>query len=87
MLLAMVSAPPKRWPSLGYFGGQGISFISLSPIGHGAVEVKGLSGLLNVNTQLLPSIGLGKDVLGQALGNEAAILLLGNLKNQLAHNI
>ena len=50
-----------------------------------SVSAEGSNGLAHVGPERLPCISLREDGLGEALGHESAVPLLGDLEDQFAH--
>jgi len=44
------------------------------------------NGLAHIHTQLLPSVRLSDNTFAQRLGDKTAIRLLGDFKNEFAHD-
>ena len=51
-----------------------------------AVEIERLDGLFDIGPQLIPSVALGEDAFGQALGAKAAVPFLRDLEYDFVHN-
>ena len=50
-----------------------------------SVRAEGSNGFAHVGPERLPCICLREDSLGEALGHESAVPLLGDLEDQLSH--
>ncbi len=55
-------------------------------VGRRTIEEISSNGLTHIHAQLFPSVGLSDNALAKRLGHKTAICLLGNFKNEFAHD-